>query len=289
MHIVCPSCETRYAVKAESFPQAGRRVRCGDSWHALAEGGVAEPEAVQVAEPTVTDAAEAPEAVEQANAEAVEAPGPEMPIVEPVEPDLGWAPEVDEIAPQAQMAETYAQADGAESGDNELAAAKARRAARFSSGAQIRVRRRTTPLHAFSASVMLALAAAAFVYREDVVRTLPATAAIFAMAGHPVNLRGIDFEDVSHERRFELGVPVLIVQGRIVNIADDVRPIPAIRFTLRGGAAQSIYAWTIEPRQRVLEECAEMTFRSRLASPPHEAEEVLVRFTARQAQRLGMQ
>jgi hypothetical protein len=58
-------------------------------------------------------------------------------------------------------------------------------------------------------------------------------------------------------------------------------PVPALRFALRGQEGDELYAWTIEPRQRLIEPQMAMNFRTRLASPPRGADDVLIRFTER--------
>ena len=63
-------------------------------------------------------------------------------------------------------------------------------------------------------------------WRDGVVRMLPQTAPFYALLGMPVNLQGITFDGVvtSTERRDN--VPILVVEGNIVNSTRKVVDVP---------------------------------------------------------------
>lgn len=128
----------------------------------------------------------------------------------------------------------------------------------------------------------LALAAGSLVYfRGAVVRTLPGTAHLFAAAGYPVNLRGLEFRDVSFENLTENGVPVLAIRGHVVNITGKQLTVPELRFSLRDTMQQEIYHWTARPDQRDVAPAGRTGFKTRLASPPSGVEQVQIRFAGR--------
>jgi hypothetical protein len=54
--------------------------------------------------------------------------------------------------------------------------------------------------------------------------------------------------------------------------------VPRLRFAVRNATGQEIYAWTAKPSRSILEPGDKLPFRSRLASPPADASDVLVRF-----------
>jgi hypothetical protein len=54
--------------------------------------------------------------------------------------------------------------------------------------------------------------------------------------------------------------------------------VPRLRFAARDGAGQEIYTWTALPTRSILGPDERLEFRSRLASPPADARNVLVRF-----------
>lgn len=125
---------------------------------------------------------------------------------------------------------------------------------------------------------MAALIALLIAGRYTVVRTLPQTAWLFAAIGAPVNLRGLAFEDVKAVMETHDGIGVLSVEGRIVNTMRTDLPVPRLRFSLRNGSGQEVQTWTSVPARDVMAARDVLTFQSRLASPPPEARELLVRF-----------
>jgi hypothetical protein len=73
-------------------------------------------------------------------------------------------------------------------------------------------------------------------------------------------------------------VPVLTVEGTIVSQSSNPIEVPSMRFAVRNATGQEIYAWTSKPTRSILEPGQKLPFRSRLASPPADASDVLVRF-----------
>ena len=77
------------------------------------------------------------------------------------------------------------------------------------------------------------------------------------------------------------GVPILVVQGNVASSARTVVEVPRIKFIARNVARREIYSWTVAPSRTVLPPGEAIAFRSRLASPPPDAQDVLVRFVDR--------
>jgi len=275
MKVTCPNCKTSYAVDVLTFPPEGRSVRCAKCkmvWHAIAynpEPDVLPPDSGEIAaqpparsEPGVSDEGGA----EAGSHQAVESLGAQI-------VDDGSLDAFGEGGPSGPEAESIEQA----------AETRARMAAR-QAGKRPKIRYKNSGqrgLEAFALGCVLAIFIAALHYRDDVVRSLPGMAGLYEMVGLPVNLRGLEFENVTQRRDFENGVPVLIIEGDIVNIRDRATPVPALRFSLRGETGDELYAWTLEPRQRAVDPSMAMSFKTRLASPPRGAEDVQVRFTER--------
>jgi hypothetical protein len=143
-------------------------------------------------------------------------------------------------------------------------------------------RRIRPPRLGFVAVALLAVLAALIIGRTQVVRLLPQTAPLFSAIGLPVNLRGLVFENLGVSGESEDNVPVLVVTGTIRNITGEAVTVPRLRFALRNPAGLEVYAWTILPASRKLAPHALLPFRSRLASPPADSKDVLVRFFGRE-------
>ena len=128
----------------------------------------------------------------------------------------------------------------------------------------------------------LALAGAAFWGRAHAVRTFPATAALYASVGLPVNLRGFEFRDVRSELVGTGTDAFLVVEGEIANISGRDAAVPPIEIGVRGAEGQMLYTWTNNPPRGTMAVKDTARFRARLASPPNEGRQVLVRFAPSQ-------
>ena len=118
-------------------------------------------------------------------------------------------------------------------------------------------------------------------WRTDIVRKLPQTASFYALAGFPVNLRGLAFHGITTSTARDDGTPILVVEGNIINDTRKVVHVPQIRFVVRDAAAQEIYSWTASAARTSLPPGQAVAFRTRLASPPPGAHDVVLRFISR--------
>jgi predicted Zn finger-like uncharacterized protein len=301
MLIVCPSCATSYMIDPAALAPAGRTVRCARckvTWFAAAPAAAPEPT-------KFVDDAFAEVEMQSAGGSLTEPPRPAADAMPPsaptaaeddfgaesavpVEPESGAAPEVELLSPPAP-AEAIVDApslvppaeheplpdafhDEADSEDVESYAARRQRLQ-----ARRREKRRSSRWAAI-VLVLLAVNVAVIVGRDAVVSALPQTASFFAAIGLPVNLRHLNFEHVKISQEVQDGVNVLIVRGTIVSTADRPITVPRLRFAARDAAGQEIYVWTALPSRSILGPGEHLEFRSRLASPPAGARNVMVRF-----------
>lgn len=137
------------------------------------------------------------------------------------------------------------------------------------------------PKFAAVALGFMAVAVAGLVARENVVRFVPDLAGIYASIGMPVNLRGLEFRNVKTLREMQDGIPVLVIEGDVVNVVKHAVEVPRVRLAVIGANGQELYTWTALLQRSILADNEKVSFRSRLASPPSESREVLVRFLTR--------
>jgi len=126
-------------------------------------------------------------------------------------------------------------------------------------------------------------------WRANVVRWLPQTASLYAAIGLPVNLRGLVFTNITTEKEAQESAPVLVVDGAIVNDSKRSVDVPRLRFAIRDQDGHEIFTWTALPARNALMPGETLPFRTRLASPPHDGQEVLVRFFNRRDLAAGLQ
>ncbi|HEY0218341.1 MAG TPA: hypothetical protein VGC26_01035, partial [Afipia sp.] len=130
-------------------------------------------------------------------------------------------------------------------------------------------------------AIMGAMVLALMVWRAEVVRLMPQTAAFFRMTGMGVNLRGLSFEDVKITTETVNGKPVLVIAGAIAATGRKPVELPRLRFSVLDAQGSDIYAWNSVLEQPALNPGEKVWFKSRLASPPTEGREIAVRFFQR--------
>lgn len=136
-----------------------------------------------------------------------------------------------------------------------------------------------------------ALAACALfvLMRDVVVKQSPDLASLFQMIGFDVNLRGLEFRNLRIFNEVEDGKRVLVVEGSIRNLREEQNVVPAVRLSIRSGDLQEVYAWTVEPRTKSLNALDETRFRTILADPPSNANDIQVRFVERGQRRIVLE
>jgi predicted Zn finger-like uncharacterized protein len=305
MLIVCPTCATSYDVELASLQPDGRQVRCvrcrttwraapshADKLLAAAEAIGPEPQVAQVqagafaeepalqpadeqvadgdawAEPDELPAAEAA-AAEMDTGELDAAVEVEAPSIAPVDLDDGQPPIEVEADPAAEE-----DAEPLEDIETYAARQQKRRFGRPSLH---------WPMSNLQSGILALIIVNAILvgWRDDVVRILPQTASFYSMLGLPVNLRGLALDSVTTTTEQHEGVPILVVEGSVLNNSRKIVDVPRLKFVVRNSANEEIYSWTAVPPRATLPPGEAVSFRSRLASPPTDGRDVLVRFVTR--------
>ena len=312
MLIVCPNCATSYRVETSSLGAAGRSVRCvrcRNVWFAhdpaaltaIAQAYRTEVDAlvtsasVDVSAPPAPEAPMAPPEVAAADdpsppehpIDTEQAPSEmpaDAPIAETPPPLAAESPDQDSL-PQAPepivIADAPALAPMEPGATLPVDATLGEDIETFAARRAPRARRRARwPLPGLPMAILalIVLDAALIGWRADTVRVAPQTASLYAAIGLPVNLRGLTFANVTTATETHDGVQVLVVEGTIASASARVVEVPRLRISVRDGGGQEVYAWTALPARSILAPGETLAFGSRLASPPPDARDVLVRF-----------
>jgi predicted Zn finger-like uncharacterized protein len=278
MLIVCPTCTTTYQIELAALGAAGRSVRCAhckNTWFASPDSVVQEPALASVpADQHAPAPADDFAAMDARPLQEVLPPGDAGAADNPF--TVADAPP---LVPQndATEADTAPKFDPNIPDDAETIAARRVRQTYVDRKDKRSLVRRLVTLPMLIA-VMAALLLAALNWRTAVVRHFPQTASLYAVIGLPVNLRGLFFEDVKSRTELSDGVMVLMVEGTIVNLTTRTLDVPRLRLSLRNGAGHEVYAWTALPSKSTLGSGNGLPFRARLASPPPDGRDVIVRF-----------
>ncbi len=244
MLIVCPSCASEYMIDPGRLGAEGRTVRCAgckSTWFVA-------PEAEEMSAPEVPPDGAGDDAGDDWDAAAAAAESA--------------PPFRDDAVEQEQEQDAWVRAAASGGGKHRPAMAPRLRA-----------------VAGLLAILAVLVAAGSAVWgRAHVVRMVPATAALYAAVGLPVNLRGIEFRRVRSELVGVGAETFLIVEGEVANISGRDAPVPPIEIGLRGAEGQMLYTWSNDPPLQSLASGDAVPFRARLAAPPAEARQVLVRF-----------
>ncbi len=309
MQIACPSCSTTYQIAATVIGANGRSVRCArcqNVWHVPSPGVIpatidsAAPETAKAgagaearfddrppapppeppaAPANATSAAQPPDGVAVPPAgTSVEVPSPEDAASEPAEAqhialsDISIpVTDAPPLAPEPGDGIAGTALDHSAEDIERVAERRRMRAAKRRKAG----RRVSMPLVIL---FLLFLSGALIGLRKDIVRHVPQMASFYSTIGLPVNLRGLVFQDVKISNETHDGVPVLVVEGAVVSTVGVPVDVPRIRFALRNASGAEVYSWTAQPSQPVLEPGETLPFRSRLASPPADGQDLQVRF-----------
>jgi len=298
MLIICPNCETSYDISDASLGAGGRTVRCvrcKKTWFATPpaepspESFAAASAAASAYQQGAAAAAEEPPA--ESEAAAAEPPPDDDDVdanlaaraAERTHATFAAPPSLEEAlasfdAPPLAPGGDEPPSSPARKDPNDVESMAARRARRQKYNPPPREIR---PGITLLIALLIAANGAILLWRHEIVRSMPQTARLFAAVGLPVNLRGIDFVDVTTTKETHEGVTVLVVNGTIANNTREPHEVPRIRFSLKGAAGNEVYAWTTVPARGSLGVGESEPFNTRLASPAADGREVVVRFFTR--------
>ena len=258
MIITCPQCATRYETADDAFTGEGRKVKCtgcGNIW-------LQRPQGEPAAEPAVPEETEITEETEEAFEDTPSG------VLEGYLANWEEAAEIPESTDEDIV--------DIESEAQRLASASRRASAEYAERRAVRTR--TTRGWGKLAACLAVFVAGGYFLQVPIVKQFPAAAALYAQLGMDVNIRGLEFRNLTYKREFENGIPVLAIKGEVVNITGDVLNIPRIRFGLLDQVDQEIYHWSMQVKRKPLEPNQGIPFATRLAAPPAAARHVQVMF-----------
>ncbi|TYC72459.1 thioredoxin [Stappia sp. BW2] len=303
MKIKCPDCSTSYEIKVEALGPEGRSVKCakcGNRWFVSPDDDEEGDVAFDAKTDSDTETPSVAEDPEQDEAEWAADAEEETFDAEPDEEDDEPAtavPEPDPVRTASDEAKFAADLDeDARAGGSENNAdieSQAKRPKIIVNPNKFRrdqigvilnwlVRRNYRRIGGIALfGVAIAVCVMFVLMRDTLVKQSPDLASLFRMVGFEVNLRGLEFRNLRIFTEVEDGKKVLVVEGSIRNLLDELNSVPAVRLSIRGADMQEVYAWTVEPRTKTLNALDETRFRTILADPPKAASDIQVRFVER--------
>jgi predicted Zn finger-like uncharacterized protein len=258
MRIECPSCAAGFEVSPAALEPNGRTVRCAackTTWFAHAPSLVlADGASEEISSPAPIVSAE-----DRADHEALDRVGkkPDVRAVVTIENAPPVAPVEEEAPPPMPKRKTVAQFVPA-----------------------TRKQKRRFPL-GLVAALLVCVISFGIVNRQSMVRAAPELATLYAAIGFPVNLRGLEFQNIRTKQEIQDGITVLAIEGEVENIVSRAVELPRVRLSVLGDNGIEIYSWTALLPRSILYPHERVSFKSRLASPPAQGKEIMVRFLTR--------
>ena len=278
MHIVCPHCTTSYAIDLATLGAAGRTVRCSrckEVWLARPEDAVDLTPRVPAMAAAGAAAGEADAAAEWEALAREDAPGQDTPVVDSPSISADWPAEGTRRADADWTSSAH---DDVDEHDDAAPKRSWSLATPFRLSALRHISGKPSMRLPMACVAMGALVLVLVIWRGDVVRLLPQTAAFYRMVGLEVNLRGLAFRDLKITNETVDGKPVLVIEGVIEGQTRKPVELPRLRFSVRDAQGAEIYAWNAVLEQTTLQPGERAWFKSRLASPPPEGRNIDVCF-----------
>jgi predicted Zn finger-like uncharacterized protein len=118
--------------------------------------------------------------------------------------------------------------------------------------------------------------------RVEIMTFWPPAAKLYAMVGYGPTVAGtgLELRKVTPSRGVENGVPILAIDGEVVNISPIVREVPKLKVALRDGNDRELQAWTVAVTEQRLLPGATVPFHTTITQPSDAATGVVVSFAA---------
>jgi len=253
MILTCPECSTRYLAKDGAIGPNGRTVRCAKcetTWFVSADADeMALRDNQQGADITAMDPPPMPAAAGGLS---------ENPFQDVADQDFAADVETAGFAatPSLSAAEQGAHVTIRDKADRK------KRNARMRSVAMI---------WAVPLAMLVTASILAYVFRQDIVNRVPATATLYKSLNIPVTFSGLDFDEVMSDYVTVNGETVLVVNGSLRNVTDKPRQVPMVELSFHDVGGNKLLSWYVETETKQIQPRARVEFISEYPNPPVDA------------------
>jgi hypothetical protein len=115
-------------------------------------------------------------------------------------------------------------------------------------------------------------------FPEQVVSAAPVSIKAYEKLGYDINIYGLELRRIERQHAIVNGSRVLSVKGDIVNVSEDMRKLPWLRFALEDDSGKELYTWTLDTAARPLRPGESTAFTTRVAAPPEASTHLKIRF-----------
>lgn len=279
MILSCPSCGARFRTGAQTLGETGRKVRCAKCkhvWHATRDQAERED-----GEPAPDHDIETGPGARETSAESPGSDGSDFAAMArealgargQTEQDGGTPSRASEqpLTPDQDEMEAHRQA---------RRDALRRRAMEEMDEPPRRGRRGWLGWGLF-VLVLVALAAAGWFGRFEIVSRIPAAAQVYSLAGVSIDpvAPGLELRNASRRRQLTDSGSILVLEGDVVNVSHSTKPVPLLQIVLFDAGGNELTAWTFAAEVSSLEAGETTVFQTQIEDPPEAARELSLTFT----------
>ena len=279
--ITCPHCGTRYQVPPETIGARGREVacaHCGKTWKAETPAEKDEDTLFSLEEEARLDEsfaeAEAERLSEVPAALRALIPKGEVPPPEVMRSIAEIRAAIAGGKASPPLPPTQSAMLPAEKADNKRLDRRQRQLANTLPAVRL-----IRTLRLSGVALLAVLLVGALLWRVELVRQVPDLAGLYAAVGLPVNVLGLEFDEVKTLTSRRDGDSVLSVSGKIRSTEGRRLPVPPVLVTLLDADDQQIYQWSMVTRMRDIEPGEVIDFSTELNRPPEGAARVQLSFS----------
>ncbi len=117
-------------------------------------------------------------------------------------------------------------------------------------------------------------------FRQEIAVLWPPSSSLYGTFGVAVNVHGIAINNWTYRWETENGQSVVVVTGNLVNLSSRELTVPPVRVALTDDDQRELYHWTFKPPQPTLKPGHNLSFLTRLSSPPPGARHLQLRFAS---------
>lgn len=142
-------------------------------------------------------------------------------------------------------------------------------------------KRRTGMIVGWLAFVLVAGGIGAAIWKRDMVmERVPATTKAFELLGLAPEAQAtvLRVEDIKVNRVSQDGVPVLLIEGRVINTSGAPRPVPTLRGILQDANEREVQSWTFTVPADRLDGGQSVVFKTEVRQPAAAAQRVSIVF-----------
>jgi len=117
-------------------------------------------------------------------------------------------------------------------------------------------------------------------FRQEVATLWPQSSSLYATFGFASNTHAMAITDWTYRWETQNGQSVVVVTGKLVNMSSRELSVPPVRVTLTDDGQRELYHWTFRPPQPTLGPGQNLSFLTRLSSPPPGTRHLQLRFAS---------